>query len=66
MPTQRMYTVASAISAKFAIVWTRGPALARAWAVREWRVDATWVDVWPTGVTDQRQMDEIGQKDFYA
>ena len=66
MPIQRMYTVASAISSRFAIVWTRSTALARSWASDKWGIDSTWVDVWPTRGTDQRQMEEKGPNDFYA
>jgi hypothetical protein len=66
MPQQRMFTVASAISSKFAIVWTRSTALARAWASQKWEMDAVFVDVWPTRPGDQRHIQEIGDKEHYA
>lgn len=66
MPEQRMYTVASVISLKFGIVWTRSTALARAWASQNWQIDAVLIDVWPTTREDQAQLEHRGEKEQYA
>jgi hypothetical protein len=66
MPTQRMYTVAQANSLKFAIVWTRDLALARAWAADKWAVDPILVDSWPTLKADQDFIHDRGELEHYA
>lgn len=66
MPDQRMYTVSVAGTLRFAIVWTRGVALARGWASDRWAVDPVLVGVWPTQREDQATLLSRGEKEHYA
>lgn len=63
---QRMYTVSVPGTLKFAIVWTRGTAFARAWASDKWAVDPVLIGVWPTTREDQTTQLARDERDFYA
>ena len=66
MPDQRRYTVWQVNSLKMGIVWTRGTALARAWAADKWGVDPVFIDVWPTIEADHATLEILGDVEHYA